>query len=60
MDPGEWGNWMDGRLKFKGRFLKHNLALESLIFYFLIKNGVKIIVLPRYYTNICNIQKPLK
>ena len=42
MDPGEWGNWMDGRLKFKGRFLKHNLALESLIFYFLIK-----IVLPR-------------
>lgn len=47
MDPGEWRNWMGGRLKFKGRFLKHNLALENLIFYFLIKNGVKIIVLPR-------------
>lgn len=22
MDPGEWGNWMDGGLKFKGRLRK--------------------------------------
>lgn len=22
MDPGEWGNWMDGGLKFKGRLGK--------------------------------------